>query len=114
MRNAKYESRIEDRRDRCFCDYEIAIWQTMKEDLESRTKRYALSVIALMSRLPKNKATDVIGYQLLRSGTSIGANYREASRGLSRDDFIYKIGICEKEAAETQYWLELLVESGLA
>jgi len=88
--------------------------ETMKEDLEIRTKRFALTVIALMSELPKNKAADVIGYQLLRSGTSIGANYREASRALSRDDFIHKIGICEKEAAETQYWLELLIESGLA
>jgi four helix bundle protein len=49
----------------------------------------------------------VIGYQLLKSGTSIGANYREATRAQSRDDFIHKIGICEKETSETEYWLEL-------
>jgi len=49
----------------------------------------------------------VIGYQLLKSGTSIGANYREATRAQSRDDFIHKIGVCEKETSETEYWLEL-------
>ena len=83
----------------------------MKNDVEIRTKHFALSIIDLVSKLPKTKAADVIGYQLLRSGTSIGANYREAARALSHDDFIHKIGICEKEAAETEYWLELLVES---
>ena len=57
--------------------------------------------------MPQCKASDVIGYQLLKSGTSIGANYREATRAQSRDDFIYKIGICEKATSETEYWLEL-------
>ena len=56
----------------------------------------------------------VLARQLLRSATSIGANYREAGRGVSRADFANKIGIVQKEAAETQYWLELLAESGLA
>jgi len=79
----------------------------MKNDLETRTKRFALSIIELVGNLPRCKASDVIGYQLLRSGTSIGANYREATRAQSRDDFIYKIGICEKETSETEYWLEL-------
>jgi four helix bundle protein len=83
----------------------------MKNDLQIRTKQFALTIIDLVSKLPKTKVADVIGYQLLRSGTSIGANYREAARALSHDDFIHKIGICEKEAAETQYWLELLSES---
>ena len=77
----------------------------MKNDLEIRTKKFELVVIDLVSKLRKNKVADVIGYQLLRSGTSIGANYREAGRTLSHDDFIHKIGICEKEATETEYWL---------
>jgi four helix bundle protein len=57
---------------------------------------------------------NVIGYQLLKSGTSIGANYREVNRAQSHDDFVHKLGICEKEAAETEYWLELAVEANLA
>jgi len=69
----------------------------MKKDLEARTKRFALSIIELVGKLPHCKASDVIGYQLLQSGTSIGANYREASRARSRDDFIHKIGICERK-----------------
>ena len=64
----------------------------MKNDLEIRTKKFALAVIDLVSKLRKTKVADVIGYQLLRSGTSIGANYREAARALSHDDFIHKIG----------------------
>ena len=63
--------------------------------------------------LPRTKAADVLARQLLRSSTSIGANYREANRGVSRADFINKIGTVQKEAAETQYWLELLIESGV-
>ena len=86
----------------------------MKAELELRTKRFALAVIASVGDLKKSKAADVIGYQLLKSGTSIGANYREANRAQSHDDFIHKIAICEKEAAETEYWLELLIESGVA
>jgi four helix bundle protein len=85
----------------------------MKKDLEKRTKQFALQIINLVARLQKSKAADVLGYQLLKSGTSIGANYREANRAQSREDFIHKIAICEKEAAETEYWLELLVEGSL-
>jgi four helix bundle protein len=77
----------------------------MKKDLERRTKRFALSVIQIVGKMPRTKVSDVIGYQLLKSGTSIGANYREAARAQSRDDFIHKIGICEKETSETEYWL---------
>jgi len=84
-----------------------------KAELEQRTKRFALRVIAFVAELPKNKVNDVLGYQLLKSGTSIGANYREANRAESRNDFIHKIGIVEKEAAETQYWLELMQEARL-
>jgi four helix bundle protein len=85
----------------------------MKKELETRTKRFALIIIQLVAKLPRSKASDVIGYQLLKSGTSIGANYREANRARSRDDFIHKIAICEKEAAETGYWLELAQEANL-
>ncbi len=84
-----------------------------KVELEARTKRFALKVIRFVSSLPKNKVTDVLGYQLLRSGTSIGANYREANRAQSRNDFIHKIAIVEKEAAETQYWLGLCEDAGI-
>ena len=82
-----------------------------KVELEQRTKRFALKIIELVRSLPKNRVTDVLGYQLLKAGTSIGANYREANRAESRNDFIHKIGIVEKEASETCYWLELFEES---
>lgn len=82
-----------------------------REDLEKRTKEFALRVIRFVSGLPKNKVSDVLGYQLLKSGTSVGANYREANRAESRNDFIHKIGVVEKEAAETRYWLELCCDA---
>ena len=85
----------------------------MEKDLEARTKRFSLAVIRYVSKLPRNREVDVLSRQLLRSATSIGANYREASRGVSRADFANKIGIIQKEAAETQYWIELLIDSGL-
>ena len=85
----------------------------MKNDLELRTKRFALDVIKFITSLKPSRPTDVIARQLLKSGTSIGANYREAVRAESRPDFIHKLAICEKEAAETEYWIEILVESGL-
>lgn len=84
-----------------------------KFELERRTKTFALRVISFVAELPKNKVTDVIGYQLLKAGTSIGSNYREANRAESRNDFIHKIAIVEKKAAETQYWLELSEESNI-
>ena len=84
-----------------------------KDDLEQRTKAFALRVIRFVAALPKGKVPDVLGYQLLKAGTSIGANYREANRAESRNDFIHKIGVTEKEAAETQYWLELFEMSDL-
>lgn len=85
----------------------------MKSELESRTKAFALRVIRFVADLPKNKTTDVLGYQLLKSGTSIGANYREARRAESLDDFIHKIAIVEKETHECKYWLELFDESSI-
>jgi four helix bundle protein len=85
--------------------------KAMKNELEHRTKTFALRIIRFVSDLPKNKAADVLGYQLLRSGTSIGANYREAQRAESLDDFIHKIAVVEKETNETRYRLELFDES---
>jgi four helix bundle protein len=82
-----------------------------KTELETRTKKFALDLIDLVERLPRNRAGDVVGRQLLRSGTSIGANYREANRAESRADFHHKLGISTKEAAETEFWLELISES---
>ncbi len=86
----------------------------MEKDLEQRTKRFALAVLEFASSLPRNRAADVLARQLLRSATSMGANYREANRGVSRADFTNKIGTVQKEAAETQYWIELLMESGIS
>jgi len=85
-----------------------------KKELEDRTKTFALHTIRFVSSLPKSKAMDVLGRQLLRSATSIGANYREANRAESHNDFVHKLAIVEKEAAETQYWLELVNEAGAA
>ena len=84
-----------------------------KKELEKRTKKFALEVIRFVADLPKNKITDVMGYQFLKAGTSIGANYRKANRAQSRQDFIHKIAIVEKEASETQYWLELFDASNI-
>jgi four helix bundle protein len=82
------------------------------QNLKPRTKAFALRVIRMYSRLPRNNTVaQVLGKQVLRSGTSVGANYREASRGRSKSEFISKIGDCLKEIEETEYWLELLVDS---
>jgi four helix bundle protein len=84
-----------------------------REELEARTKAFAVSVVRFVAALPPGRVTDVLGYQLLKAGTSVGANYREAGRAESRDDFIHKIAIVEKECSESQYWLELLTEVGM-
>ncbi len=83
----------------------------MKNDLEMRTKVFAISVIRAVGKLPRSQAALILGRQLLRSGTAIGANYREAVRAESHDDFIHKVALCEKEAAETGYWIELLIDA---
>lgn len=80
-------------------------------DLKLRTKRFALAVIDLVKSLPPVRTGDVIGKQLLRSATSVGANYRSACRARSNADFISKIAIVEEEADESMYWIELLEES---
>jgi four helix bundle protein len=81
------------------------------DELKKRTQRFALGVIRLVDRLPKTRVADVIGRQLARSGTSVGANYRAACRARSAAEFIAKMGIVEEEADETIYWLELLIEA---
>lgn len=87
--------------------------QNRPEDLRERTKRFALRVVRMYSALPKTTEAQVIGKQVLRSGTSIGANYREAYRARSDAEFVAKIGDCLKELEETLYWLELLTESAI-
>jgi len=81
--------------------------------LEIRTKRFAIEIIKVLSRLNRTPAGKVISYQILKSATFIGANYREANRSVSKADFRSKISICIKEAAETQYWIELIYEAEL-
>ena len=86
----------------------------MDENLfKQRTKQLALRVIQLVEALPKNQTATVVGRQLVRSATSIGANYRAACRGRSTADVIAKLRIVEEEADESAYWMELLIESGL-
>ena len=82
------------------------------EDFKKRTKAFALRIIEMTERLPQTRTADVIGKQLLRSGTSVGANYRAACRAKSQADFIAKMGIVLEEADECMYWIELLIEAG--
>jgi four helix bundle protein len=79
--------------------------------LQTRTKQFALRIIRLTAALPKTRLGDVLGRQALRSGTSIGANYREALRASSRRHFITTLEIVVREADETMYWLELIQDS---
>jgi four helix bundle protein len=82
-----------------------------EREFKERTRRLGLRVVRLVESLPPNRTADILGRQLLRSGTSIGANYRAACRGRSRKDVIAKLGIVEEEADETVYWLEMLVDA---
>ena len=84
-----------------------------RNDLRERTKNFGLRTIRMFVMLPKTAEARILGKQVLRSGTSIGANYREAYRGRSKPEFISKCGDCLKEIEETAYWLELLVDSGI-
>jgi four helix bundle protein len=82
--------------------------------LKDRTKRFALQVIHLFRTLPRTQESSIITRQLLRSATSVGANYRAVCRARSTADFVSKLGIVLEEADETLFWIELLVESGAA
>lgn len=83
------------------------------EDLRERTKRFALRTLRLYRALPAREEARVLGKQLLRSGTSVGANYRAACRARSRAEFIAKLGVVLEESDESVFWLELLLESGI-
>ena len=87
--------------------------QSDERDLQDRTKRFALSIIRAFSVIPKTAEAQVLGKQMLRSGTSVGANYREAYRGRSKAEFIAKCGDSLRELEETAYWFELLLEGGI-
>ena len=87
-----------------------ADYAKLRQELEQRTKTFALGVIRLVESLPPGQATGILGKQLLRSATSVGANYRSAARARSKADFISKVSIAEEESDETQYWLEILHE----
>ncbi len=84
-----------------------------EKELLQRTKTFALRVIKLVNALPNNTAGRTIGGQLIRSGTSVAANYRAACRGRSKAEFIAKLGTVEEEADESCLWMELIIESGL-
>jgi four helix bundle protein len=82
-------------------------------DLKVRTKQFAIRVIRLVNSLPNSRAADVIGKQLIRCATSVGANYRAACRGRSTAEFCAKLGIVEEEADESAYWIEILSETDI-
>ena len=82
-----------------------------QDEMKRRTKAFALRVIRLVENLPETRTSQILGRQLLRSGTSVGSNYRAACRGKSTADFLSKLSIVEEETDESIYWLELLVES---
>ncbi|PYS77815.1 MAG: four helix bundle protein [Acidobacteria bacterium] len=84
-----------------------------EKELKERTKRFSLRVIKLVGALPKTTEGRATGNQLIRSGTSVGANYRAACRGRSKPDFIAKLGIVEEEADESAFWMELIIESNI-
>jgi four helix bundle protein len=85
-----------------------------EKTFKTRTKKLAVAIIKQVEKLPRSLSADVIGKQIIRSGTSIGANYRAACRAKSTADMINKLKIVEEESDETQYWIEILVEAGLA
>ena len=80
------------------------------EEMKQRTKAFALRIIRLIQSLPKGDVADVIGRQLLKSGTSVGANYRASCRSRSDGDFLARMGVVEEEADESLYWMELMTE----
>jgi four helix bundle protein len=84
----------------------------IERDLKRRTKRFALDIIRFIEAVPRDDISRVLARQLLRSGTSVGANYRSACRAKSNADFIHKMGTVEEEADGSGYWLELFREAG--
>jgi len=84
--------------------------EARNSELKERTFGFGLRIVRLVQSLPKVGSADILGRQLLRSGTSVGANYRAATRARSRADFIAKLGIAEEECDETIYWMDMLIE----
>lgn len=84
---------------------------TKQEELKNRTKQFAIRIVRLFRALPKSEEARIIGIQVLRSGTSVAANYRAVCRARSNAEFIAKIGVVVEEADETVFWLELLIET---
>ncbi len=84
-----------------------------KEELKNRTKQFALRIMKLVDALPNTKSGRAIGAQLVRSGTSVGSNYRAACRARSRSEFIAKIGVVTEESDESAFWMELIMEGSL-
>lgn len=82
-------------------------------EMRTRTKMFALKILKLADTLPRTPSGSTLARQIARSGTSVAANYRAAGKGRSKAEFIAKLGIAEEEADETQFWLELVAESGL-
>lgn len=82
-----------------------------RQDLRARTKAFALRIIAMCEAMPRGRRGRILGDQIFRSGTSVGANYREAFRARSRAEFISKLGDSQKELEETIYWLEIIADS---
>jgi len=81
-----------------------------EKDLIGRTFKFSVSVLKFIEQLPSHPSAKVVTYQLSKSATSIGANYEESQASQSKDDFYYKIGICLREARETNYWLRIIQE----
>ncbi len=84
-----------------------------REELRKRTKAFALRIIRLYRALPRNTEAQVIGKQVLRSGTSVGANYRAVCRARSQAEFVARMGLVAEETDETVFWLELLIDAGI-
>ncbi len=82
-------------------------------EMQTRTKKMAIRILKMTESLPKNKAGNIFGDQILRSATSTASNYRAACRAKSKADFIYKLGIFEEESDETEFWMEMIVDAGL-
>src|SRR2546430_12695192 len=83
------------------------------QELKNRTKQFAIRIVKLFRSLPKTEEGRILGRQMLRSGTSVAANYRAVCRARSKAEFIAKIGVVVEESDETMFWLELLVETGI-
>jgi four helix bundle protein len=83
------------------------------DDLKKRTKQFALRILKLVAALPNTVGGRAIGGQLVRSGTSVGSNYRAACRGRSRAEFVAKLGVVEEEADESAFWMEMIIEGEL-